>query len=223
MAAARRVGVMGGTFDPIHCGHVDLGRAAVASLNLTQLLVLPSSVPPHRPQPHASSHHRFAMAAMTVSREPAWRVSDLEFQAPGPSYTTTTLEHLKNAGFLPDELFFVIGADAFAEVETWRNYPGLLDQAHFAVISRPGWRVTSLPGRLPSLASRMTSNTGKTGARDTSIFLIDVVTADVSSTAIRERCIAGLDVNGLVDPLVAQHIEQHGLYTPSTPEWRKET
>lgn len=222
MTAARRVGVMGGTFDPIHCGHVDLGRAAVAALNLTQLLVLPSNVPPHRPQPHASSHHRFAMAAMTVSRERSWRVSDLEFQAPGPSYTTTTLEHLKDVGFLPDELFFVIGADAFAEVETWRNYPGLLDQAHFAVVSRPGRPVTSLPGRLPSIASRMTFGTRRPGAATTSIFLIDAITADVSSTAIRERRFTGLDVNGFVDPLVAQHIEQHGLYTPSTLERREE-
>ncbi|MGE4055414.1 MAG: nicotinate-nicotinamide nucleotide adenylyltransferase, partial [Vicinamibacterales bacterium] len=147
MAAGRRVGVMGGTFDPIHGGHVDLGRAAVTALNLTELLVLPSSVPPHRPQPHASSHHRFAMAAMTVSRETSWRVSDLEFESPGPSYTTTTLDRLKDAGYSPDELFFVIGADAFAEVETWRNYPGLLDQANVAVVSRPGWRVSSLPAR----------------------------------------------------------------------------
>ncbi len=222
MTAARRVGVMGGTFDPIHCGHVDLGRAAVTALKLTQLLVLPSSVPPHRPQPHASSHHRFAMVAMTISREPSWRVSDFEFQSPGPSFTTTTLDRLRDAGYLPDELFFVIGADAFAEVETWRNYPGLLDQSHFAVVSRPGWRVTSLPARLPSLAARMTAKAGGLSTRGTSIFLIDTDTADVSSTAIRQRLTAGLHLHGFVDPLVAQHIEQHGLYAPSTPERREE-
>jgi nicotinate-nucleotide adenylyltransferase len=220
MSVSRRVGVMGGTFDPIHRGHIDLGRAAVAALKLTRLIVLPSSVPPHRPQPLASSHHRFAMAAMTAAHEPSWFVSDLELQTSGPSYTTATLERLSDAGYDASELYFVVGADAFAEVETWKNYPALVDQTNFAVVSRPGHSTADLPVRLPSLAARMVSQANETRISRTSIILIHAVTADVSSTAIREKRAAGVSVAGLVDPLVAQHIERHGLYASASVSGR---
>jgi nicotinate-nucleotide adenylyltransferase len=213
---------MGGTFDPFHRGHVDLGRAAVAAVGLTRLLVLPTNVPPHRAQPVASSYHRFAMAAMSVAGEASWEVSDLELQTSGFSYTTDTLARLAVAGLAPHELFFVIGADAFAEVETWKKYPAFLDQANFAVVSRPGCPVESLSERLPGLASRMVSGSRDHGV-STSIFLIDALTADVSSTAIRERRRSGQPIDGLVDVRVAHHIEQHRLYAPAYPDRCAET
>jgi len=214
MTAAKRVGVMGGTFDPFHRGHVDLGLAAVSALGLTRLLVLPVNVPPHRAQPVASSHHRFAMAAMSVAGQSGWEVSDLELQTSGFSYSTDTLARLLTSGHDPRELFFVIGADAFSEVETWKNYPSLLDQAHFAVVSRPGCRVDILASKLPGLADRMVTWMESEVPYPTSIILIDAVTSQVSSTAIRQRLREGQSIEGLVVPGVAQHIEQHGLYAP---------
>jgi nicotinate-nucleotide adenylyltransferase len=222
MSAARRVGILGGTFDPIHNGHIDLGRVAEATLNLTRLFVIPASVPPHRPQTHASSFHRFAMAALVVAEHPTWRASDLELRSLSTSYTAITLQQFHDRGYSPSELYFIIGADAFADLATWRAYPQILDWAHFAVVSRPGHPTAALPAGLPALASRMVRPPVAPAADiNPLIILIDAPTADVSSTAIRERRAAGQPITGLVTAGVETHIEQHGLYAallPVTPE-----
>ena len=155
MTARRRVGILGGTFDPIHCGHLDVGAAAQAALDLEELLVLPSNIPPHRPQPVASSYHRFAMVALAIAGRRGWRALDLELREDGRSYTSETLGSLHDLGFHAQELFFVSGADAFLEIATWKNYPAVLNLAHFAVVSRRAVPVGDLPARLPALADRM--------------------------------------------------------------------
>ena len=216
--AARRIGILGGTFDPIHWGHLDLGDVAVSELKLSRLFVITSNVPPHRPQPMASSFHRFAMVSMALLDRPDWRAADLELRHDAPSFTSRTLELFHERGYLSSELFFVIGADAFADIASWRDYPKILDAAHFAVISRPGFSVKELPRRLPRLADRLARPPIDQIAQiDPLIILIDAPTADVSSTAIRERLTTGQDISGLVPPNVQQHIEQHGLYTSTTP------
>jgi nicotinate-nucleotide adenylyltransferase len=197
----RRTGILGGTFDPIHCGHIDVARAAQEALGLTEIVVITSSVPPHRPAPVASSYHRFAMAALAVSGRPGWRVSDIELKSTAPSYTISTLRRFHEDGYSADELFFLIGADAFAEIESWREYPRVLELARFVVVTRPGFEV-AVPRGLPA----------DVGER---IVPIDAPTADVSATVIRQRMASGKSIAGLVPPLVRQHIEQHGLYTSS--------
>jgi nicotinate-nucleotide adenylyltransferase len=217
MTPARRIGIVGGTFDPIHCGHVDMAQAAQAVLGLTAVFVIPAHIPPHRAQPSASSYHRFAMAALTVAGRAGWRVSDLELRMNTPSFTSSTLSRFHERGYSSSELFFVIGADAFAEIESWRDYPDILDRAHFAVVSRPGSSAAHLPVRLPLLAPRMVLPPLGEPRVDPLIILIEAVTADVSSTAIRQRRAGGESIGGLVDPGVQQHIEQHGLYTSMFP------
>ena len=216
----RRIGILGGTFDPIHCGHLDAGRAAESSLGLTEMFVVASNIPPHRPQPVASSYHRFAMVALAIAGRARWRASDLELAVGSPSFTTGTLQRFHDSGCAASELFFVIGADAFADIESWKDYPAILDRAHFAVVSRPGLEVASLRSRLPQLASRMREprDPDARHARTPAglwIFLIDATTSEVSSTAIRLRCTAGQSIAGLVPPGVQQHIEQHALYSTS--------
>lgn len=211
---ARRVGVFGGTFDPMHRGHIDIGQAAQSALGLTDLFVVPASVPPHRDQPHASSYHRFAMVALAVAGRPGWHASDLELCDRAPSFTSATLKRFHERGYAASELFFVIGADAFADIGSWKDYPDLLDCAHFAVVSRPGCPVAHLPARLPLLASRMVAAPlDRPMAKNPAIVLIDAPTSDVSASAIRRRRAAGQSIAGLVDPAVQQHIEQHGLYS----------
>lgn len=209
----RRVGILGGTFDPIHRGHADLGLAACNVLRLTELVVIPAHVPPHRGQTAASAFHRFAMAAMAVSGRSGWRASDLELRvAEVPSFTIATLRRFHARGYQPAELFFVIGADAFAEVSSWRDATALLEGTNFAVVSRPGQPVGELRDRLPQLADRMVEPVADARKATPLIFLIDTPTADVSSTAIRRLRAEGRPISGLVEPDVEQHIEQHGLY-----------
>ena len=217
-----RIGLLGGTFDPIHQGHLDLAGAAWAALDLTALYLVPSRQPPHRPQPAASSFHRFAMVAVAIAGRAGWRVSDVELQRPDPSFTAATLQTFAGFGFTAEELFFVLGADAFEDIASWRDYPAILTAAHFAVVSRPGYPVAELPRRLPSLAARMCEVPARNTDRP-SIFLIPGPTADVSSTAIREQCRRGLSLAGMVPDGVRQHIEQHQLYgwphaSSSTPD-----
>lgn len=227
----RRVGILGGTFDPIHYGHLSVAEAAEAALGLTRLYVVTSRVPPHRRQPIASAVQRYAMVVLAVGNRPGWRASDVELRFEGPSYTSGTLARYHDRGYRRDELFFVVGADAFADIASWHDYPRILDASNFAVVSRPGLSVATLPDRLPALAPRMVSppsppgtsvRAGRDGGESSStmIFLIDVPTADVSGTAIRARCEAGESIEGLVPPPVQQYIEQHGLYASRTPRRR---
>ena len=217
---SRRIGLLGGTFDPIHAGHLDLAAAAETALMLTQILVIPANVPPHRPKPLTSTFHRFAMAALAVAGRRAWRVSDVELLHEAPSYTATTLRRFHERGYDPRELFFVIGADAFRLIATWRDFPSILDRAHFAVVSRPQHPVSSLRQQLAGLADRMVDASDGVVPERPSITLIDATTADVSSTAIRASVARGERIDGLVDARVQQHIEQHGLYRSGNTDRR---
>lgn len=218
MMPSRRIGILGGMFDPIHSGHLDVGATAQRTLDLTRVLVLPSNLPPHRSQPVASSHHRFAMAALAVAGRPGWRAVDLELRGAERSYTSDTLRRFHASGYRPPELFFITGADAFLEIATWKDYPALFDLAHFAVVARPGAPVADLPAQLPELAGRMEMvRPILSEPNGTLIFLIDAATADVSSTAIRQARREHRSIAGLVPPSVQQHIEQHDLYETPTP------
>jgi nicotinate-nucleotide adenylyltransferase len=229
MNAAGRIGLLGGTLDPIHLGHVETARAARVALGLERVIVLPSRVPPHRVlQPVASRYHRFAMAALAVNGIDGLVASDLELCAPGPSYTVDTLtRYRESSGIDASQIFFITGADAFAEIETWHQYPAVLDLANFVVVSRPGYPAAAMRQRLPLLDDRMIvirdsgldARDPRLGARDPGIFLLDALTPDVSSTEVRRRLTLGESLNGLVPVSVGRHILQHGLYltTAATP------
>jgi nicotinate-nucleotide adenylyltransferase len=214
MTAAPRIGILGGTLDPIHLGHVESARAARAALSLDRVVIVPSRVPPHRhQQPIASPYHRFAMAALAVDGADGLTVSDMELDTPGPSYTADTLTRLHAQGLSPSQIFFITGVDAFAEIATWARYPEVLDLAHFVAVARPGHPIASLRGRLPALANRMIDGGAPAVSADgTAIFLVDAPTPDVSSTQIRQRIAAGAPLHGLVPPAVERHIARHGLY-----------
>ena len=214
-----RIGILGGTFDPFHLGHLALARAARTALQLDEVRIVPSNVPPHRAAPGASSYHRFAMAALGIAGEPGLRLDDLEMALDGPSFTTTTLARLHDKGFTPSQIFFIVGADAFAEIATWRDYPQVLDAANFVVIARPGLTASSLEERLPELKSRMSSHlahpTHPAHLGHPAILLMDLETPDVAGTRIRQRARSGASLDGMVPPLVAAHITAHHLYEPS--------
>jgi nicotinate-nucleotide adenylyltransferase len=200
---ARRIGLLGGTFDPIHIGHLDAAAAARRELALDEILVIPAHDPPHRDdEPHASSFHRFAMVCLAIEDRPGYRACDIELRRQGPSYTALTLRNLHAAGWQAAQLYFILGADAFAEIATWYEYPAILESCRFAVVGRPGTSLDAALARTPDLRSRVGD----------SIHLVEAATAAVSSSDIRARLLAGQPVNGLVPPAVARHIAAHHLY-----------
>jgi nicotinate-nucleotide adenylyltransferase len=206
-----RLGLFGGTFDPIHCGHLDVARAARTAVDLSAVWVIPSRVPPHRRTPHASAAHRFAMVAAACAGDPYLLASDLEMEDPSPSFTTSTLDRLAARGVDTTKLFFITGADAFRDIGTWKSYPQILDRCHFVVVSRPGQPALALRELLPDLASRMIERPSQPPIGP-AVVLVDAPTAPVSSTEVRERARAGKSVDGLVPPAVAAYIGKHGLY-----------
>jgi nicotinate-nucleotide adenylyltransferase len=213
-ARGKRLGVLGGTFDPIHFGHLDAADAARRALELTEVLFIPSHDPPHRStDPHASDAHRFAMVALAINGCPAYGVSDLELRRGGNSYTADTLRSLHAAGWKASQIFFILGADAFAEIATWYEFPAVLDAAHFAVIARPGTTLEQAAARTPALGRRIhPSPTSIDQSLETGVVLIEAVTRDVSSTSIRAHLSAGQPIDHLVPPAVARHIAAHHLY-----------
>jgi len=209
-------GLLGGTFDPVHVGHIDVALAALHALDLDTVLMIPSRTPPHRKAPQAKGPDRLAMVRAAIANTPGLEASTIELDAAGPSYTSSTLDRLAASGLDTRTLCFIAGADAMATIPTWHQYPELIDRCHFAAVSRPGMPAESLRTQLPRLASRMISVTGNQAYRtpsQASIFLIDAPTAPVSSTDVRARIARGISIAGLVPDAVAAYIDAHRLYT----------
>ena len=194
-----RLGVLGGTFDPIHYGHLDAAAAARDALSLDEVLFLPAHDQPLRTSdPAASAFHRFAMVSLAINGCRAYRVSDVELVREGTSYTIDTLRHLHAEGWSASQLFFILGADAIAEIANWRGFPEILDAARFVSVARPGVTLDAAVERTPELRSRVS--------------LVEARTRDVSSTAIRQRLAAGDSIDDLVPAAVSRHILAHHLY-----------
>ena len=157
-ARHERLGLLGGTFDPVHYGHLRPQSPCGPPWGSTAWCSsLPAFRRTARSQPRASAFHRFAMAAMAVQSRDGLEVSDVELLSSGPSYTANTLSGFHAQGFTASQLFFITGADAFAEIAAWRQYPALLDAAHFVVVSRPGHVHDDLCRRAPAIAPRVST------------------------------------------------------------------
>ena len=216
---AQRIGAYGGTFDPIHIGHVEIARAVVKNFALDELLVIPAFKPPHKPlQAISDSLHRYRMCALALQGEPRIRVSKMEIELPERPYTIDTIARLRSEYGVQADLFFVMGADSFAEITTWREYERLLGSTNIIVAARPGAEICAahLPG---AFRARIVDLRGKKEARplqkngaECFIYLTDYVHHDVSSTEIRRRVRQGLGIDELTEPGVVQYIEEHRLY-----------
>lgn len=218
--STRRLGVLGGTFDPIHYGHLDAGDAAQRALDLEQVCVIPARHPPHRrADPHASARHRVALVALAIEPRDGWRISDAELRRQGPSYTFDTLRELQTKGWTPSQIFFILGADAFADIATWRRFPEVLDEANFVAIARPGSSLDASLGRTDAVAARVkTLEALHAPSGGTGVFPIEAQTRDISSSEVRRRLAAGESIDDLVPPAVATYIAAHHLYVASSQE-----
>jgi nicotinate-nucleotide adenylyltransferase len=215
MSASGRLGILGGTFDPVHFGHLDAADAARRALSLTEVRLIPSCDPPHKPiDPLVSPFHRFALIALAIQDQEVLRASDMELTRSGPSYTADTLRALAARGWHPSQIFFILGSDAFAEIATWREFPAVLDAAHFTVIARPGTTLDAAVARTPDLRARIRRPDETSRGSGTSIFLVEALTRDVSSSTIRARLTAQQPIDDLVPAAVAHYIVEHHLYAP---------
>ncbi len=220
MSCGAAFGILGGTFDPVHNGHLGVAAVVQRALGLGRILLVPARVPPHRTPPLVSIYHRFAMVALAAMTAESLLASDLDLDAVEPSYTAALLDRFLADGCVPSQMVFITGADAFAEIATWHDYPAVLDRCHFAVVSRPGLPAASLRGRLTDLEARFVlvdpthrpARTADPLPADPRILLIDADTPDVSSTAIRTRLRQGGPTADLMPESVAEYIRRHGLY-----------
>jgi nicotinate-nucleotide adenylyltransferase len=208
------LGVLGGTFDPIHLGHLAAADAAQQALSFDSMLLIPSRIPPHRVDPvTAGPEDRFAMAKLAATGKRGWSASRIELDREGRSYTYDTLAELHEGMRAGSEIFFVTGADAFAEIASWSRYPAVLDLAHFVVVSRPGITLDSLRERVPSAFPSTSLRAGsRRPSAKTRVILVEAQTPDISSTDIRRRVRAGHSLSGYVPDTVADYIRDHRLY-----------
>ena len=186
-----RIAVFGGTFDPIHSAHLVVAREALRAFDLDQILFVPASRPPHKSgSTEAAYEHRYRMIELACQEEPSFVASRLE-QGEAKSYSIVTIEKLR-AGLTPaDRLFFLIGADAFAEITTWHRWRDVLAAIEFIVVTRPGHDYDA-----------------PAGAR---VHRLETVALPVSSSSIRDQLAAGGAPPELPEP-VLDYIRQHGLY-----------
>jgi nicotinate-nucleotide adenylyltransferase len=208
-----RLGIFGGTFDPIHVGHLDAAAAARRALGLDDTLFLPSHVPPHRSaDPRATMFHRFAMVALATGSLPDGRACDIELRRTGASYTYETLAALHADGWAPSQLFFILGADAFAEIAQWREVDRVVEGTNLAVVGRNGTSLESALARTPLRPRVRPLDQAREPSATTGVYLIEAATRDVSSTQVRAELAAGRSIAQLVPEAVERHIIRHGLY-----------
>jgi len=217
-----RVGVYGGTFDPVHTGHLQVAQAVCHAFALDEFLFVPAFIPPHkRARQISAPHHRYAMLVLATMSETTMRVSPVEIEAPARPYTIETLARLQAAA-PQSQLFFLMGADSFAEVTTWREHERLLNEYDIIVAGRPGYgeraTLTDLTEHLPSSArARVVDLRGglepdSGGFAVPRVYLTDYVAAGVASTQVRAAARQGGQVSELVPAAVADYLAKYGLY-----------
>ncbi|MEK7191528.1 MAG: nicotinate-nucleotide adenylyltransferase [Pseudomonadota bacterium] len=206
----RPIGLLGGTFDPIHYGHLRPAQAAQRALTLGEIRVVPAADPPHRRPPVATAAQRLHMAELAVRDFPGFRVDDREVRRGGPSYTVLTLESLRaELGRRP--LCLLIGVDAFRDIETWHQWTRLPELAHLVVMQRPGWTFPDpLPAwALPRLSRDARELTGQTAGR---VYFQTAAPQDISATRLRAAIGRGESVEGQLPSAVWDYIRQNRIY-----------
>ena len=229
----RRIALFGGSFDPIHAGHLAVARAADRRFNFDEMHFIPASRPPHKLKQHlAPFPHRFAMVALACSDHPHFVPSLAEagedFSGTQLHYSVDTVRYFRHAYNAPgDRVFFIVGADAFLDVPMWKEYETLLGLCDFVIANRPGIRLEALRLVIPPDLQASPGSNGKRGKDDdavapgspvvarlqkTTIYLLENVASETSATDIRRKANKGQSIHGLVSARVEEYILKQGLY-----------
>jgi nicotinate-nucleotide adenylyltransferase len=200
-----RLGVLGGTFDPPHYGHLHLAQVALDQLSLDRVLFVPAGQPPHKPdQPITPALHREAMVSLAIADDERFILSRADLDRPGPHYTADLLAILRRA-YPEADLYFLMGSDSLAQFLTWHDPARIAAQAKLAVLPRPGWEadLEALEKAIPGIRDR--------------IVWLEGSMMDVAGTEIRRRIAEGWPISGMVPPAVETYIRRHHLYGGQQP------
>ena len=217
MCAQERIALYGGTFDPVHTGHLEVARRVSQLFEIEKVLFIPAQMAPHKiGRPVTEPIHRYAMLALATQDDPQLSISTFELDAPDRRYTVDTVESFQQVLSESTELFFIMGADSWSEITTWRDWERLLSMTNHIVVARPGYEPAAMD--VGALGERIVDlRGGKTpppigGAKK--IFFTDVVMKDVSATNIRRLASEGRtgELTGLVPGPVLEYIKKYGIY-----------
>jgi nicotinate-nucleotide adenylyltransferase len=218
----KKIGLLGGTFDPVHNGHLAVAERVQKVLKLDGVWFIPAALPPHK-QGHAdkleitSYAHRFAMLERAVASNSSFVVSDIESKRSTPSYSIDTINILLQTNRDQDIFYFIIGADAFLEIDTWKRYDELPELVNFVVISRPGYPLEKVSRVIscnyPDYRSDQANKIWQSVKAKGKFILLAMDPIPVSSTVIRERVRKGDPITGMVPTMVEDYIRKQKLYT----------
>lgn len=210
----RRVGIYGGTFDPLHNGHLEVARRVLELFELDEVMFVPACVPPHkRNLKLTSAFHRFAMLALATAADQRLLVSTVELDAPHRPYAVDTVARMQDE---TRRLFFIIGADSWSEITTWHEWRRLIEMCDLIVVTRPGYVVEATVDGFADARGMDQRAINELIEVKTSprVFLTDIAMIDVAATEVRATVRAGEfeKLKTKVPPSVAAYIEKHGLY-----------
>lgn len=198
-----KIGILGGTFDPVHLGHIMMAEEARDALSLSEVLLVPAGQPMSKLNERiTSAEHRLAMLRLAVAGKRNLKVSAMEIERPGPSYTVDTITGLKSRYSREDELYFILGWDSLEQLAGWREPARLVSLCYLAAVPRPGWHhpdLKALEAGIPGISER--------------VVFLEKPLVDISASSIREMAARGENIDHLVPAPVAEYIKKHKLYT----------
>ena len=211
-----KIGIIGGTFNPIHVGHLRSAEEVREAFGLKRVIFIPSASPPHKDKGNIiEAHHRYNMVRLAVAKNPNFFTSDIEIKRRGTSYTVDTLRYIRKNGVEGINIYFILGIDAFLEIETWKEVKELFGLSNFVVTNRPNPESPNqkiiIPKKLTDAFEKTEKDifTHKSGHR---IYYQEISALDISSSDIRERIKSGKSIRYLVADPVKKYIEKRGLY-----------
>jgi nicotinate-nucleotide adenylyltransferase len=219
-----RIGLFGGTFNPVHLGHLRAAVEVRQGFELDEIFLVPAALPPHKvPGDVAASVDRLNMLNLALGSDAGLKVSNVELNRSGPSYTIDTVQHFKQTLPAESRLFLIMGLDAFLEIDTWKSYRELLMQIPLIVINRPntGDRTSGVPRKVMDdyISAKLSADYSYSASRSAylaggqqPIYVFEVTALDISSTRIRRAISKDRSINYLVPPKVAEYIRSKGIY-----------
>jgi nicotinate-nucleotide adenylyltransferase len=216
LSGIRRLGIVGGTFNPIHVGHLRSAEEVCEAFDLQRVVFIVSAVPPHKaPGGIIEAAHRFEMVRRAVKDNPNFDASSIEIGRRGASYTVDTLSYFRRRLGADADIYFILGLDAFSEIGTWRDYNRLFELAHFVVTDRPTPQSMEPDCFIPPEVSGLFSPKGRNSfshGSGTRLFFHNITGLDISATRIRRLVGEGKSIRYLVPAAVSRYIQQKGLY-----------